>query len=83
MQLVDKIMSEETGFATVRCQDEAALLVNNMGTTPPIEMYLVANAAVRYLTSVKQACLVLRCWPVVLLLPLWHQPDCTYAIPVL
>ena len=53
-QLVDKIMSEDTGFATVGPGDEAVLIVNNLGSTPPVELYCLANAALRYLASVKQ-----------------------------
>lgn len=60
MQLVDKLMSPDTGFATVKAGDEATLLVNNMGSTPPSELYLVARSALDYLTTVKQVCSINR-----------------------
>ena len=48
-------MVQDNGFGAVASGDEATLMVNNLGATPGIELYLLANAALRYLTSAKQA----------------------------
>ncbi|KAK9798144.1 hypothetical protein WJX73_008523 [Symbiochloris irregularis] len=56
--VIDKILAQNTGFSTVQAGDEAVLLVNSMGATPPIELYLLANSAVSYLATAKKVTVV-------------------------
>ena len=45
--MMDKIVSFE-GRSEQKRGQEVVLLINNMGSTPPMELYIVAQAAQKY-----------------------------------
>ena len=47
LQMMDKIVSFE-GRSEQKRGQEVVLLINNMGSTPPMELYIVAQAAQKY-----------------------------------
>lgn len=47
LQMMDKIVRFE-GRAELSNGQEVVLLINNMGSTPPLELYVVAQAAQKY-----------------------------------
>lgn len=61
VQVLERITSEETGYLSVQPGASVALLVNSLGSTTPMELSIVARAAVARLEQTFQvSCLHLR-----------------------
>lgn len=50
VQLVDRIAGASHGVH-VKPGDRVALLVNSLGATPPMELYIMASEALKYLRA--------------------------------
>lgn len=61
MQVLQRITSAETGYLSVKKDDKVALLVNSLGSTTPMELFIVARAAITQLSRDFQVCLALHC----------------------
>lgn len=49
--MLERITSAQTGYLAVHPGDRVALLVNNLGATTPMELQIVARAALRMLAD--------------------------------
>jgi dihydroxyacetone kinase len=54
--MLARILSKDTGYLDVCPGEQAALLVNNLGTTTPMELQIVARAALRQLEQQHRVC---------------------------
>lgn len=55
--MLDRIVSAETRYLLVEEGDRVALLVNSLGSTSSMELYIAARTAINYLrTTLKVAC---------------------------
>ena len=62
VQVLDRITSRETGYLDVQQGDRVALLVNSLGSTTPMELSIVARAALTQLRDTHKVRALYTCW---------------------